>query len=50
MESIMEGQFDFGFQTRVERIYLLASKLVRADAPAGPGMTAAWLPYVPAAN
>ena len=39
-----------GFQSRVEKIYLLTSKITRADARPAPGMTAAWLPYVPAAN
>jgi len=49
MESIIEAEIDFGFQFRVER-FILALKLLRADARSVPGMTAAWLPYVPAAN
>ena len=40
----------FGFQSRVERFIYWPLKLLRADARSGPGMTAPWLPYVPAAN
>ena len=32
------------------KIYLLTSKITRADARLAPGKTAAWLPNVPAAN
>ena len=50
MELIMEEQIDFGFQCRVERFIYWPLKLLRADARSLPGMTAAWLPYVPAAK
>ena len=40
----------FGFQSRVERFIYWPLKLLRAGARSGPGMTAAWLPYVPAAK
>ena len=49
MESIIEAEIDFGFQFQAER-FILALKLLRADARSGPDMTAAWLPYVPALN
>ncbi|HYK47850.1 MAG TPA: hypothetical protein VEV83_21885 [Parafilimonas sp.] len=50
MESIIEEEIDFGFQSRVERFIYWSLMLLRADARSGPGMTALWLPYVPAAN
>ncbi|HYK46258.1 MAG TPA: hypothetical protein VEV83_13865 [Parafilimonas sp.] len=47
---MMEEEIDFGFQSRVERFIYWSLMLLRADARSRPGMTAGWVPYVPAAN